>query len=72
MQDKFVLRVSFLNHFYLTAASTIIQEWKARSCKGLQRMTQTAEMASSSRRSRDIDVQRMKTLLRHLVEKYAW
>jgi hypothetical protein len=36
---------SFLNKSYLTAASTIIQGWKARSYKGLQRMTQTVEGA---------------------------
>lgn len=58
MQDMFVLHVSFLNQFYLTAALTIIQEWKARSCKGLQRMTQTAEVANTSRRSGVIDVNR--------------
>jgi hypothetical protein len=36
---------SFLNQSYLTAASTIIQGWKAQSYKGLQHMTQTVEGA---------------------------
>jgi len=71
MQNSFVLPVLFVSKPYLTAALTIIQEWKARSCKGLQRMTQTAEVASSSRRSHN-RCQRIKTSSEHLVEKHVW